>query len=598
MDITPACKERKREAARITVAVLLTAVIGIVAVIHLLRQIDDPDFFWHLSTGQWIWEHKGLPDQDPFSYTSPTVPSSREHFILTSYWISQVIYYSSYLAGGMGGIIILRFVMVGVFIGIMASQKKGDAILYLGLLLIFVTAVLHMYAVDRPQIFSCIFLAALLHLIQRLKHEPPAALQWNHPAGPHILMPLLMLLWANMHGGHLLGQALIVLHLVVEGIRFVHPALRPMPLRSYRLFALPALAALAVSFINPNTFHAAWEAFSTPSFLTGIVMEYKSSVEAFLLFKNYAILLYWFLLLVSLFVLAFSLRSIDIAEAAFLVGAGYLSFTQGRYIIFFLIAAVPFIGRAFPKGLILQWGRGVIIAVAVTSALFLSWGERANLSNIRAGAWLNTASLPVSAADFIAANDVRGKMYNYNGWGGYLIWRLGPERRVFVDTRNLYAEVCARSLLIDNAFIRGSGALPFWKEMLQKYDVKYIVIPLMNGDRGIFPLLRELIGDEEWRPVFFDFNSLIFVKDAAENYHVLRRFSIPRDFFIEDLIRICDRRIRLNPADIAAYMAKGDLYALSQRLSEAQWAYKRVLDYSPRHAAAQERIRSLPATPD
>ena len=49
---------------------VLLAVLVATALAYLLRPIMDPDFFWHLKTGEWIREHRGLPASDPFSYTN------------------------------------------------------------------------------------------------------------------------------------------------------------------------------------------------------------------------------------------------------------------------------------------------------------------------------------------------------------------------------------------------------------------------------------------------------------------------------------------------------------------------------------------------
>jgi len=63
--------------------------------------------------------------------------SGREYFVLTSYWLSQVIYYLFYYAGGMQGLVILRFITAGILLFTIFKLKEGDSILYYGLLIIF-----------------------------------------------------------------------------------------------------------------------------------------------------------------------------------------------------------------------------------------------------------------------------------------------------------------------------------------------------------------------------------------------------------------------------------------------------------------------------
>lgn len=63
----------------------------VVVGIYLLRPLYDPDFYWHLKTGQWIWQNKALPLIDPFGVQPVLEPSPRTGFILTSYWLNQLV---------------------------------------------------------------------------------------------------------------------------------------------------------------------------------------------------------------------------------------------------------------------------------------------------------------------------------------------------------------------------------------------------------------------------------------------------------------------------------------------------------------------------
>ena len=76
----------------------------VIAGIYLSRPLYDPDFYWHLKAGQWIWENASLPYSDPFGIPPLPEPSGRTDFILTSYWLIQLIMYAFYLLFGMSGI--------------------------------------------------------------------------------------------------------------------------------------------------------------------------------------------------------------------------------------------------------------------------------------------------------------------------------------------------------------------------------------------------------------------------------------------------------------------------------------------------------------
>jgi hypothetical protein len=67
--------------------------IGTILFVNLSRPFSDTDFFWHLKTGEWIWQHQALPTADPFAYPTPATLDARQRFTLTSYWLSQIAYH-------------------------------------------------------------------------------------------------------------------------------------------------------------------------------------------------------------------------------------------------------------------------------------------------------------------------------------------------------------------------------------------------------------------------------------------------------------------------------------------------------------------------
>ena len=117
-------------------------------------------------------------------------------------------------------------------------------------------------------------------------------------------------------------------------------------------------------------------------------------------------------------------------------------------------------------------------------------------------------------------------MFNEYEWGGYLIWRLAPERQVFTDGRILDATVQLQAMLISMADGRRMPAGPAWKALLEKYGITYIVTYSRSGG-GEHPLAHALRMDKEWVPVFSHkaSNAMIFVKKIPENAEVIKKYS-------------------------------------------------------------------------
>jgi hypothetical protein len=202
-------------------------------------------------------------------------------------------------------------------------------------------------------------------------------------------------------------------------------------------------------------------------------------------------------------------KQLDVTEALLAAGAGYFAFKHARYMPVFLIAALPLAGHFLSRGGWLRWARAAVIACACALVFFFARDERQGLARLRTGDWVSADHFPVRAADFIIAKDLRGNMYNYYSWGGYLIWRLAPERRVFLDGRNINPDIMWAGTTIDYD-LRLGGVSP-WKTLFEKYDIAYAVAPLELRGKPV-PLVSNLSRDPEWAAVFIDENSVIFTR--------------------------------------------------------------------------------------
>jgi hypothetical protein len=85
---------------------------------------------------------------------------------------------------------------------------------------------------------------------------------------------------------------------------------------------------------------------------------------------------------------------------------------------------------------------------------------------------LHRQTLPVAAVDWIEEHEPEGEIFNHYNWGGYLIWRLWPEYRVFVDGRtDLYGDAFLRR------YLQVQTAQPGFERILADHDVNLILTP-------------------------------------------------------------------------------------------------------------------------
>ncbi|HEX8422535.1 MAG TPA: hypothetical protein VF634_03945, partial [Pyrinomonadaceae bacterium] len=318
---------------RLLVFVLLAAVFTLTA-----GQITDPDFWWHLRTGQLIFETRAIPHADIFSFTA----QGKEW--VTHEWLAEVLIYAIYKLSGWGGLVVSFSLVMTAALWIAyrrAAELAPHPYVAGAAVLLGALATAPMWGV-RPQMFSFLFtsiyVAVLGDYARRTQTESFRAqaksLWW--------LVPL-MLVWANMHGGYALGLALIGLTgagvlleelLRERGERRVSVRLRPLlflfaacvlvvPLNpnGLRMFSYP------FETLNSHAMHAYIEEWFTPNFHLII-----SQPLALLIFATFA-------------ALALSPKRARASELLLLSVAAYTALRAWRNIPFFALVAVPLLAE-------------------------------------------------------------------------------------------------------------------------------------------------------------------------------------------------------------------------------------------------------------
>jgi hypothetical protein len=159
------------------------------------RLLNDPDTMWHITVGQWILDHRAVPETDVYSFTMRGQPWN------SMYWVSQVLYAKAYSLFGWAGPVALAaaasavtFALLAKLLGRHLSQTAT---------IVFVAAALALTAphlLARPHVLALpVMVAWIGGLIDAAdRREPPSF--W--------LLPLIAL-WANLHGGFIFGVMMV-----------------------------------------------------------------------------------------------------------------------------------------------------------------------------------------------------------------------------------------------------------------------------------------------------------------------------------------------------------------------------------------------------
>ena len=461
---------------------LLPALLALTAVFLLgffSTEISDPDFWWHLKTGQYIATEHRLPVPDPFAYTTAIAPpvsadeAATRQFNLTHEWLSQAVWYIIYSVGGFGAVVLWKALLLTILCACTGwvAWRRGESALW-GIAAALAAAALAVnFDRDRPGILSYAFTAAFLAILESRRRL------W--------LLPVFAIVWANCHGGFFLGW-------IVCGAYAAESLLRRAP--DARRVLLMSGLSLLVSGVNPNGYAA----------LATVLRYRQSPLQSTLIEWSHAALWgspYAFDLLLYGAALALLLSWKRVRPADWMLFAAFAaaSITAFRNEMLIGLLAPVLIAAYFP------WKRRLPARTQFVAALLLAagvvWGcARGEFFQLRAAEW----RYPVGAANFLSEHRIAAPLFNTYEYGGYLIWR---DQRVFIDGRAL-----SESVFQDyRTILAAPPNEPSRAALLAKYGIGAIVVNAFEYNGGtLYPLVLAL---PDWKLVYEDPQALVFLRD-------------------------------------------------------------------------------------
>ena len=230
--------------------------------LSFVQPLLDPDTPWHLKTGDYIFHHRTIPTSDPFSFSTDEIQFVGK-FILTQNWISQILFFLLYRTFGPFGLALTgAAVFTALSLILWSFIRKKNVYISLVTVAALSVIILKEFSGIRPQIFSFLFTGAVIFMLE--KYRDDRSPRWL------VLLPMTMMTWANMHGGFIYGDVLISIYMLSEALKFFlpdnyFPNEQKLPAGDFFRFLGSALSAIAMSFINPNTYKAFIYTFMTHS---------------------------------------------------------------------------------------------------------------------------------------------------------------------------------------------------------------------------------------------------------------------------------------------------------------------------------------------
>lgn len=527
---------------RVAVVALFFVLLAVL-LIHSLNSINQ-DIGRHLKSGQIIWETKQVYKVNLFSFTEPNNPFVNHH------WLSEVAFFLLNSAIGLRGLIIFKaaILLLSFLVLFLAVQKNSGMISFLISGLVAVLVFIERTDV-RPEIFSYFFLSLFLCAIFRAKYARVSDVAMTSDVVNKrwlYFLPLVQILWTNMHIYFVLGPILLFFFAID---RFFEKR------DEFKRVSYVFLATAAATLVNPNFIKGALVPFN-------ILRRYGYSIvenQNIFFLRDYGISLQSInLFQISLVILLFSFivafRSGRRKVTFELLTAAFMSVMAVKMLRNFGVYALTFIP-------IVSLNLSTLSSLS-TSTEFLDRLKHGQETTPRQVGYpqhrlaksiylvfcgllvfliLNTIndnvysrlesskrfglSLPSGAekgVEFVKQSTIKGPVFNNFDVGSFLIWKMYPKEKVFVDGRPE-----AYSVEFFEKIYKPMQENPaLWKKYSEKYEINYVFF----AHTDITPWARKFLSDisknSDWPLIYADDSVVIFIKRVPWNERVVNKFEI------------------------------------------------------------------------
>ncbi len=522
---------------------VVLALAALLALAWFSGEVGDSDTWWHLKTGQFLLQQHRLPVPDPFAFTTytgkPAYPQEEtvRRFNLTHEWLAQILFYLAYAAGGYTGLVLFRALLLAAFcavVGWIAWRRAGGFYRAVGAAVAAASGA-QVFATDRPYLVTFLLLAVTIALVEARRF-------W--------ILPPLFLLWANLHGGFFSGWLVLGAYCAAS----LYQRWRGRPVADERTLWIASGLAVLLSGVNPNGF-----------LVLPIMLYYRHSPMQSSLWEwqypnPWPPSPFSVMLVAAGALLLWKRREVRPEDWLLYLGFGALSTLAVRNTILMALVGPIMLATYWP------WKKALPAAAEWLAAAALAAGGVLAMAGghafqFRAADW----KYPSGAADFLLAHHISGPLFNTYELGGYLIWRLWPEARVFIDGRALNETVYQdyQRMVFNANAVGGKTA----EELLRQYGIEAIVMDGFEYTNGSPYLLPAALSDPrqtEWKLVYRDAQAVIFVRHVPAGVEPL-----PNLDGLAALEAQCENYVEHDPSRPRCTLGLADLFQKIGDLSRA-----------------------------
>ena len=461
----------------------------------------DTDLWYHLNGGRYIFEHKAIPrDSSFFSFIEPP----REW--VNYYWLFQVLVYKIYTFSGYYGLVFLRalvfIVLILVMYLILNRNFKNTPTIYSAITFsLFVLFLIPRFHLIRPHMFTYLFIALFIYILE-LKPKYT------------IFLPIVSILWVNLHGIVYPVMILIIIAYLVEF--FLNKIKEKKHIEKKELlFLMPLIVCIGSVFLTPHLTDLTWVPFIPTEFASLYILEIaKIKIEELSSFQIIKMTMpfgtifniIFFASCIAVIIKIFNRKGKNISHFILFVAAIILLSRANRFRYEYALFSLPILKdfiQLFEKYTIkervLKPLFAILVALFIVSS-FLTVKE--TFAHMPEKYPFSHKNLPEGICTFLNKIEGHGKVFNHPNHGGYLQWMLYPKYKIFMDMEIPFLFLNEDMFTANNAFTTATGL----NYIISRYRPQFIIAPSGNSQ---FKALIEKYPD--YRIVFFDETGILYV---------------------------------------------------------------------------------------
>lgn len=400
-----------------------------------MKKISDPDLGFHLKYGKWICEHHAVPHKDHSTYTVP------EHEYIDSHWLFQSVLYGIYRITGYNGLTGMVMILTTLLLLtiVLHAWCNGSRPMATFLMLLLSLIIIEPSLGPHPELVTFLFISGTLLILDQYYYRKTNLL---------FLLPVIELVWCNLHG-------LFILGIVLSGSYFISVLVRDRKID--KRFLLWVTLSILVCLVNPYFLKGFLFPFEllTRFDQANIFNQHIQEFIPFLKQPRFVIRDYLFItLLVATYILMLLPKyGRTLHELILIPLFSILAFASIRNIpLFILVAipvwikgvkAIPLFSRKKIENTLMVFSM-VLSLILIPGVLTNRWYE-ANHAVSQTGFGIDNNRQPVGITNFMNNHRLTGKVLNSIGYGGWFSWQL--EQPIFIDGRlevmqeDLYQEI-------------------------------------------------------------------------------------------------------------------------------------------------------------